>query len=267
MTVERAIDVGGVVDDPEEVYDGPVLVIFAVDPGVTTGWSALKVPVGLLAGLGVARTLARCRHRHGQVGRSGGVRVSGGGGSYSNTDSKHVSDLLDVARKIHEDWMPTWEDCEVCGGTGEDPDVSKRDTPCVAESCYYCEGEGGEWDVDNPQDFKFAFVLEGFDLRESSMDANLLAPVRVNSILCDRLAMAESESRIFFQSASDAKNTVTDERLRRWLMYDRNSGAHARDADRHATLLLRRFTADRDLRVRIFGHDPLATDYEGGGGV
>lgn len=219
----RVIDVGGVVE-PEEDYEGPVLVIFAVDPGVTTGWSALKVPVRLLSSLGATRTLVRCRHRHGQVLRSGAVRISGGGGSYSNSDSQHVSDILAVAGSVFDEW------------------------------CTYEDDEGDEV-LD--EDTKFVFTLEGFDLRESSMDPALLSPVRVNSIFMDRLWTNEATSRVFFQSASDAKRTVTDERLRRWGLYDSHSGAHARDADRHAILLLRRFAAERDLRARIFGSDPL----------
>lgn len=256
----RVIDRGGIIE-PEEPYFGQVLVIFAVDPGVTTGWSALKVPVGLLAGLGAARTLVRCRHRHGQIQRSGGVRVSGGGGSYSNTDSQHVTDILSTAKQVYNEWMPLWTDCAKCEGGGL-PRFGQH-PESIGDVCERCEGDGGAWDVDDPDQYRFVFALEGFDLRESSMDPSLLAPVRVNSIFMDRLVQSQSEMRVFFQSASDAKNTCNDERLRRWGFYDRSSGAHARDADRHAILLLRRFAADRDLRVRVFGFDPFAAPVVG----
>jgi hypothetical protein len=221
------IDIGLEAND-EEAYEGPVLVIFAVDPGVATGWSALKVPVRLLASHGATRTLVRCRHRHGTIRRSGGVQVSGGGGSYSNTDSAHVTEIFRTADAIFEEWC-TYEK------------VTKK----------------GKRKLIADPDTKFVFALEGFDLRESSMDPALLSPVRVNSIFMDRLAVGGAQVRVFFQSASDAKRTVTDERLRRWGLYDSSSGAHARDADRHATLLLRRFASDRDLRIRVFGYDPI----------
>ena len=47
------------------------------------------------------------------------------------------------------------------------------------------------------------------------------------------------EHRINFQSASLAKTTCTDERLKEWRLYDRASGSHARDAMRHAYYFLR----------------------------
>lgn len=224
----RVIDLGQEATD-EDGYEGPVLVIFAVDPGMATGWSALKVPVALLGSLGATRTLVRCRHRHGTIRRSGGVQVSGGGGSYSNTDSRHVSDIFQMADAVYEEWC-TYEK------------VTKK----------------GKKKVVADPDTKFVFVLEGFDLRESSMDPALLSPVRVNSIFMDRLAVNQAQVRVFFQSSSDAMRTVTDDRLKRWGMYESSSGPHARDADRHATLLLRRFASDRDLRIRVFGHDPLS---------
>lgn len=210
--------------DDEDGYDQEVLTIFAIDPGGSTGWSGLKVPVRLLSSLGVARTLVRCRHRHGTVRRSGGPKVLGGGAVYDKSDSPHVTDILDTARGLYQEFMG-WED------------------------------EDGEW-VEDP-DAQFCFVMEGFDLREQSMDPGMLSPIRVGSILMDRLDQIGNTNRVFFQSASDAKNVVNDERLKRWGFYDRESGPHARDADRHAILMLRRFASSRDIRSRIFGYDPL----------
>lgn len=230
MNGTRGVDIGGEVND-EEAYEGPVLVVFAVDPGITTGWSALKVPVLLLPVLGVARTLVRCRHAHGQIGRSGARAPSRAGGAYDSTDPAHVTEVLGQARSIYDDW------------------------------CMYEEPNSkGNLRLVEDEDVRFAWAVEGFDLRMQSKDPSLLAPVRVANTIMDRLD--GSGQRVFFQSASDAKNIVTDTRLKSWMMYDRSSGAHARDADRHAITFVRRFTAERSLRTTLFGYDvfdPLAS--------
>lgn len=220
----RVVDFGGeaIDDEVSEDYDGPVMVIFAIDPGVATGWTGLKVPLGLIPTLGVSRTLVRCRHRHGTLRRSGVQPVGAAGGAWSSTDSQHVTDLLDTARGIYTDWMPDEED-----------------------------------DDEEHDRFRFIFVMEGFDLRINNMDPDLLAPVRVASVFMDRLMMGQSAMRVSFQKVSDAKKTVTDDRLRRWGMYDPSSGTHARDSDRHAILFLRRFAMSRDLRTSLWGYDPI----------
>lgn len=221
----RIIDIGGLVA-PEEDYEGRALIIFAIDPGYTTGWSALKVPVGLLSGLGVTRTLARCRWRHGQVLRSG----AGQGTLHQGiSDSAHVNDILSVARTIYDEWF--------------------FDSNEMLDDHSFGYEHGWESDV-------FVIVSESFSLRLLSQDPTLLAPVRVNSLLIDRMVMTDQIHRLFFQSPSDAKNVVTDARLKSWAMYRDSSGPHARDADRHAILFLRKFAESRDLREKLgFGRD------------
>jgi hypothetical protein len=256
---------GGGVDD-EEPYEGPVLVAFSIDPGVDTGWSALKVPVGLLGSLGVARTLVRCRHLHGTIGRSGPSSGGAAGGAWSATDSQHVTDILQQARDVYTEWMPQWVDCAKCEATGEVYYGRKKDD--IKIECPVCEGSGGEWDVDEPNDYRFVFVMEGFDLRMVSMDPALLAPVRVASIFMDRLVMNEGggmTSSVFddrlpptlFQKVADAKGTITNDRMKRWGMYDPSSGEHARDADRHGILFLRKFASEVRLRKALWGMDPI----------
>lgn len=210
----RIIDMGGVVDaDCEEDYgEGKNLVIFGIDPGHSTGWSALKVPVRRLMAEGVSRTLAHCRWRHGTVLRSG---LGTGPMGLAVSDSRHVSLILDQAREIYDEFVSV-------------PD------------------EDDEWEED-----VFVFAIEWFKLRMMSMDDNLLAPVRVQERLVDRMWVAESSLPVFLQTPSDAKSSVTDARLKRWLMYDPHSGPHARDADRHAILLLRRFADSREIQAGL----------------
>ena len=113
------------------------------------------------------------------------------------------------------------------------------------------------WEGEADEDTEFVMAMEGFDLRMLSMDPALLAPVRVASIFMDRMAEANSLVPVYFASASEAMNTCTDVRLKRWGVYDRSSGVHARDADRHAVYFLRKFADSQELRKRIFGTDPL----------
>lgn len=218
-TGDRIIDMGGLDPDCEEDGgEGKNLVIVALDPGTTTGWSALKVPVADLSRLGVARTLARCRWRHGQILRSGEGLAERGPMGLSVSDSRHVSMIEDQIETLYYDFVYT-------------PDE---------------EGEAEGWEAD-----KFVLVIEHFKLRMMSMDDNLLAPVRVEDRLLDRLWTRDSATPVFFQSPSDAMTTVTDNRLKSWCMYDAHSGPHARDADRHAILFLRRFANSREIRSRL----------------
>lgn len=94
-----------------------------------------------------------------------------------------------------------------------------------------------------------AVVLEDFILRMKTMDRDLLAPVRFNAALdfsmWRGLRCADGEVRRWrpsFQSANDAKNVVTDARLKLWNMYAEGPD-HARDATRHAALHLRKLRA------------------------
>lgn len=117
-----------------------------------------------------------------------------------------------------------------------------------------------------------AIVFEDFiiDFSQITMTRSSLSPVTV---------MAKFEmgyhytrdnddssvlGRIFRQNRSPVKTTCTDDRLKNWGLYDRNSGAHARDATRHAFYFLRNCrgasTKARELRWRAwpqFFNDPV----------
>lgn len=94
-----------------------------------------------------------------------------------------------------------------------------------------------------------AVVFEDFILGMKTQDRSLLAPVRYNAALgfalWRGLNCADGEMRRWepsLQSANDAKNVITDERLKLWNMYAEGPD-HARDAVRHALLHLRRLRA------------------------
>lgn len=98
-----------------------------------------------------------------------------------------------------------------------------------------------------------AVVIEDFVLRTQRMDRDLLSPVRVTSAL--GYVMWRKGRDYHVQSPADAKRTCTDDRLKQWRMYDPYGGLrHARDADRHAILFLRKAKAKRDFRERAWPH-------------
>jgi hypothetical protein len=103
------------------------------------------------------------------------------------------------------------------------------------------------WAEVNEETDTFVVTIEDFILQMLSSDRELLAPVRLTARYLDR--METSGLAIWTRTtASEAKRTVTDERLKMWNQYDSASGVHARDAQRHAILVLRKYASD--LRFR-----------------
>lgn len=97
------------------------------------------------------------------------------------------------------------------------------------------------------EDDVFAIGSESFTLRMLSTEPSLLEPVRFNAVLDDRLRGTGMWAER--QSPSEAKNTVTDQRLKLWGVH-KPGADHARDAQRHGLLFLRRFAADPRVRQR-----------------
>lgn len=103
------------------------------------------------------------------------------------------------------------------------------------------------WAEVNEERDTFIVTIEDFILQNPSMDRELLAPVRLTARYLDR--METSGFPIWTRTtASEAKRTVTDERLRIWNQYDSASGNHARDAQRHGILVLRKYASDLGFR-------------------
>lgn len=85
-----------------------------------------------------------------------------------------------------------------------------------------------------------ALIVENF-IADHRMDKakHTLSPVRMTAAFSYALWRDFPGKRFSYQSASQAKTTCTDDRLKLWELYDRFSGPHARDATRHAFLYLR----------------------------
>lgn len=95
----------------------------------------------------------------------------------------------------------------------------------------------------------FAVVTERFTLRQMGMDDSLLAPVRLNAKFERDLRGAGMV--MHQQTPADAKTVCNDGRLRSWNVFDSKSGVHARDAQRHGILFLRRWASTPALRTSV----------------
>jgi hypothetical protein len=98
-----------------------------------------------------------------------------------------------------------------------------------------------------------AVVIEDFTLRQMRMDRELLSPVRITSAVGHAMWLEGRDYHV--QSAGDAKNICSDERLREWRMYEeRGALRHARDADRHAILFLKKAKVKKEFRALAWPH-------------
>ncbi|WGH22066.1 RuvC-like resolvase [Gordonia phage MerCougar] len=97
-------------------------------------------------------------------------------------------------------------------------------------------------------------VVEDFILRTQTKGRDALSPVRITGGLDQLLWEGKNVPYpLVKQQPSEAKASVTDERLKLWGFYDSGS-RHARDADRHALLFLRKVRASR---AKMFAAWPL----------
>ena len=98
-----------------------------------------------------------------------------------------------------------------------------------------------------------AVVIEDFQLRQQRMDRELLSPVRITAALGYSMWLTGRDYHV--QSPGDAKRVCSDERLKEWKLYDPVGGlVHARDADRHALLFLRKAKAKKAFREQAWPH-------------
>lgn len=90
-------------------------------------------------------------------------------------------------------------------------------------------------------------LVEDFTLRMFNQDKEILSPVRLTAMLDYALHSRYDTRTTFRQQPSEAMDVVTDAYLKQLGLYERKGGmGHARDADRHAVLWLRKA---HDLRL------------------
>lgn len=184
--------------------------VFAIDPGISTGWASAVVDVSVLRSYGGdAAALREMRHLVWEAGTDLAMNVDGrsDGMLLGEADPyKMERSALYAAERASAARL--WERLDAFGA-----DV------LVVEDFTVYAGKAGE---------------------VSSGGAVPLAPVRVGSMLA--LAAELAVMDVEYQMASMAKTTVTDERLKRWGFWTKGSD-HARDATRHLLTYLRRYAA------------------------
>lgn len=98
-----------------------------------------------------------------------------------------------------------------------------------------------------------AVVMEDFVIRMNDRSRQFLSPVRIMARV-DYLLWKHGRTS-FRQTPADAKNTCSDDRLKDWGFYDKYGGLnHARDADRHALLFLRKCKQNAQMRAKAWPH-------------
>lgn len=103
--------------------------------------------------------------------------------------------------------------------------------------------------------FGAAVVIEDFLLRKKSMDRELLSPVRLTAALEYAVEEQAMQMTLHRQQPSEAKTGADDERLKRWNLYKRAGGQqHARDADRHAIIFLKKAKQRGSIRGQAWPH-------------
>ena len=98
-------------------------------------------------------------------------------------------------------------------------------------------------------------VIEDFILRKSGMSRELLSPVRLTAALEWAIDALPVPYEIVRQTPSEAMQTATDERLKKWGLYARAGGQqHARDADRHSITFMRKAKYSGGVRAMAWPH-------------
>lgn len=95
----------------------------------------------------------------------------------------------------------------------------------------------------------FAVVMESYQIRSKRTDAETISPIRfiagVEQYVWDMC-------RYMAKQGPSEKTGVTDDRLEAWGLYLRDGQQHARDADRHALLFLKKLRAKKSLQRKHF---------------
>ena len=165
------------------------------------------------------------------------------GWSLIRVDLKVLSDRLDLSNNIvlHQHGQID------CGKTQGALDVMDKSDPGLNADG---EARGVErilYLIDQNPDA--AIIVEDFivNMRKLTKARHGLSPVRITARLEQELW--HRNRYILRQSVSDAKGSMNDERLKEFDRYQRTGGLnHARDADRHAMLFLRKCQTNAQLR-------------------
>lgn len=99
-----------------------------------------------------------------------------------------------------------------------------------------------------------AVLFEDFILRTAIKSREVLSPVRITARVEFGLYLSGGQ-QIWKQMPSEAMTIATDDRLKQWGFYERSGGmGHARDADRHGLVWLRKAKASELVRRSCWPH-------------
>lgn len=94
-----------------------------------------------------------------------------------------------------------------------------------------------------------AVVMESYQIRSKRTDAETISPIRF--IAAFEHLVWENHRYLQLQTPSE-KSTASDDRLETWGFYAADGLQHARDADRHALIFLRKLRAKKSLQRKHF---------------
>lgn len=95
----------------------------------------------------------------------------------------------------------------------------------------------------------FAVVIESYQIRSKRTDAETISPIRFIAAL-EHLVW--EHNRYLAKQQPSEKSIASDDRLESWGFYAPDGLQHARDADRHALIFLRKLRSKKSLQRRHF---------------
>lgn len=186
--------------------------VFAVDPGETTGWAWACVGV----------------NEHRADAATGGVRAA----------KRHRSGALGADTRVAWGEVPRRQRNPVSGEPVPMWEMENIQAQDIVIEMIRCQAMGSRASAGVVPEIS-TVCIEDFILREWTQDRSLLSPVRVGAKVEYSMAVSGViKADVHLQSSSDAKRTVTDERLKRWGFWVEGQ-PHARDALRHLLLFMR----------------------------
>lgn len=214
--------------------------LFAVDPGIATGWARADLDLELLRRYG--GDIAKLVMMGGLLWEAGEDNALSGRWKGADPYKMDRHELYYAERMSASRLWERMEGVSGMRGDGDEGGLRGAEGAELEEGWPWSEEaaigwEGGGCDLLVIEDFT---VYAGKAGEVAAGGAVPLAPVRVGSMLA--MAAEIGVIEVQYQMASMAKTTVTDERLKRWDLWTVGS-AHARDATRHLVTYVRRMSS------------------------
>lgn len=157
---------------------------------------------------------------------------------------------------VNQNELPMPEDVEhwgsdqlSYGGSGNIDDIVKVKDGYVEQMISHMIGDVIE-QLTAYYELRVIVAIEDFIVRQQNSSREFLAPVRITAGIVQEIYELPNV-KVVYQSPSDAKTVCKDERMDKWGYNIRTQkDRHARDADRHSILFLRR-AMEKPSRLKI----------------